>query len=80
MLTRLRTVLHHLNRAAMSTTVHNTNQACCTIPPVLSDYSPKGSFQSYAGISKVRRLLLRTLQGTDRPARRSPPGLHHRLR
>ena len=38
----------------MSTTVHNTNVACCTIPPVKSDYQPKGSYKSYAGFSKVR--------------------------
>ena len=59
MLTRLRALVHHLNRAktstsAMSTTVHNTNVACCTIPPVKSDYEPKGSYKSYAGFSKVR--------------------------
>ncbi|KAL1952263.1 hypothetical protein VTO73DRAFT_1412 [Trametes versicolor] len=34
-------------------TVHNTNVACCTIPPVKSDYTPKGTFKSYAGFSKV---------------------------
>ncbi|KAI0724185.1 hypothetical protein C8T65DRAFT_625701 [Cerioporus squamosus] len=34
-------------------TVHNTNQACCSIPPVKSDYAPKGSYKSYAGFSKV---------------------------
>ncbi|CDO72737.1 hypothetical protein BN946_scf184990.g20 [Trametes cinnabarina] len=33
--------------------VHNTNVACCTIPAVKSDYTPKGSFKSYAGFSKV---------------------------
>ncbi|KAG6891087.1 hypothetical protein C0995_014177 [Termitomyces sp. Mi166 len=37
----------------MSTTVHNTNIACCSIPPVQSDYSPKGSFKPHAGFSKV---------------------------
>ncbi|KAH9891060.1 Alpha/Beta hydrolase protein [Cubamyces lactineus] len=37
----------------MSTAVHNTNVACCTIPPVKSDYQPKGSYKSYAGFSKV---------------------------
>ncbi len=34
-------------------TVHNTNQACCSIPPVKSDYAPKGFYKSYAGFSKV---------------------------
>ncbi|KAI8983409.1 Alpha/Beta hydrolase protein [Trametes punicea] len=37
----------------MSTTVHNTNVACCTIPPVKSNYTPKGKFKQYAGFSKV---------------------------
>ena len=25
-------------------TVHNTNVACCSIPPVKSDYVPKGKY------------------------------------
>ncbi|SJX61803.1 related to AIM2-cytoplasmic protein involved in mitochondrial function or organization [Sporisorium reilianum f. sp. reilianum] len=29
---------------------HNTNQACCSIPPVKSDYSPKGTTEKIAGI------------------------------
>ncbi|CAL1696172.1 unnamed protein product [Somion occarium] len=56
MLTRLRALVHHLNHAKMSTasyTVHNPNVACCTIPPVKSDYTPKGSFTSYGGFRKV---------------------------
>ncbi|EST07675.1 Dienelactone hydrolase [Kalmanozyma brasiliensis GHG001] len=28
----------------------NTNQACCTIPPVKSDYSPKGSMEKIGGL------------------------------
>jgi len=51
MITRLRVVLNHLNRAKMST--HNTNTACCTIPPVHSEYSPKGSFKAFGDFSKV---------------------------
>lgn len=53
MLTRLRAILRHFNRAAMSTATHNTNKACCTIPPVKSDYQPKGTFKSYAGFDRV---------------------------
>lgn len=57
MLTRLRTLLHHLNHAKMSTasgTIHNTNVACCTIPPVVSKYVPKGIYkENYGGFDKV---------------------------
>ena len=28
----------------------NTNKACCSIPPVQSDYSPKGSFEEIGGL------------------------------
>ncbi|KAJ9478215.1 putative Protein AIM2 (putative) [Pseudozyma hubeiensis] len=31
-------------------TVHNTNQACCSIPPVKSDYSPKGTTEKIGGL------------------------------
>lgn len=37
----------------MSTTIHNTNQACCTIPPVQSDYAPKGTFKPFGEFKKV---------------------------
>lgn len=53
MFVRLRSLFHHLNRATMSTTIHNTNVACCTIPGVKSDYSPKGTIKSYGGFEKV---------------------------
>jgi len=33
--------------------VHNTNQACCSIPPVSSNYNPKGSFIKLGGFDKV---------------------------
>lgn len=51
MLTRLHSVLHHLNHTkAMS---HNTNVACCTIPPVKSDQKSSGSFGPFAGFNRV---------------------------
>lgn len=59
MFVRLRAIAHHLApsyslaRAQMSTVVHNDNAACCSIPPVRSDYTPKGSYKSYAGFDKV---------------------------
>ncbi|EEB91195.1 hypothetical protein MPER_10485, partial [Moniliophthora perniciosa FA553] len=57
MLTRLRTVLHHLNKSrAMSSStgaIHNTNAACCSIPPVQSDYKPKGTYTSHGKFNKV---------------------------
>ncbi|KAJ3490173.1 hypothetical protein NLI96_g1616 [Meripilus lineatus] len=36
-----------------ATPIHNTNVACCTIPPVHSNYEPKGTFKSYGGFKKV---------------------------
>lgn len=56
MLNRLRTIAHHLNGPRMSTVsgiIHNTNTACCTIPPVQSDYTPKGLFKPYGNFKKV---------------------------
>jgi len=57
MLFRLRQLAHHLNHSKKATapisrgvtrpiTVmsHNTNTACCTIPPVSSKYEPKGKY------------------------------------
>lgn len=62
MLARLRAVAHHLapshSAARMSTTIHNDNAACCSIPPVRSDYTPKGSYKSYAGFTKVGGISL----------------------
>ncbi|TFK30728.1 dienelactone hydrolase [Coprinopsis marcescibilis] len=37
----------------MTTEVHNTNKACCTIPPVQSDYEPKGTFKALGDFKKV---------------------------
>jgi hypothetical protein len=34
-------------------TVHNTNEACCSIPPAESNYTPKGTYKGYGGIDKV---------------------------
>ncbi|KAJ7630587.1 Alpha/Beta hydrolase protein [Roridomyces roridus] len=56
MLSRLRGLAHHLNHAKMSTAshiIHNTNAACCSIPPIVSDYSPKGTFKSVGDFKKV---------------------------
>ncbi|KAI0344107.1 hypothetical protein BDW22DRAFT_1355401 [Trametopsis cervina] len=33
--------------------VHNTNAACCTLPPVRSDYKEKGTYKAYGGFDKV---------------------------
>ncbi|KAJ7293185.1 hypothetical protein C8J57DRAFT_1429069 [Mycena rebaudengoi] len=33
--------------------IHNTNAACCTIPPVHSSYTPKGTFKSVGDFTKV---------------------------
>ena len=58
MFSRLRTLAHQLApriRTGKMSTVHNKNVACCSIPPVESDYTPKGTFKSYGGFNKVRR-------------------------
>lgn len=53
MISRLRLLAHQLNKAKM-TTVHNTNKACCSIPPVIDhDYTPKGTFISHGDFKKV---------------------------
>ncbi|KAI0700444.1 hypothetical protein BC835DRAFT_1404870 [Cytidiella melzeri] len=36
-----------------ATKVHNTNTACCTLPPVRSDYEEKGFYKAYGGFDKV---------------------------
>ena len=74
MFARLRSLAHHLYpriRIGKMSTVHNKNVACCSIPPVQSNYTPKGSFKPYAGFSKVRRhgdplLWIRTLRRSTR--------------
>ncbi|KAI0733977.1 hypothetical protein C8Q72DRAFT_505666 [Fomitopsis betulina] len=61
MFDRLRAVASHLTPsstgdlvcAGVSTVVHNDNAACCSIPPVKSDYTPKGTYKSYAGFDKI---------------------------
>lgn len=49
---RLRALFHHLSRN-MATTIHNSNTACCSIPPVQSSYQSKGTFKSFADFEKV---------------------------
>jgi len=57
MLPRIQSIINHLHpqlpARTMSYTVHNDNKACCSIPPVHSDYTPKGSYKSYAGFQRV---------------------------
>ncbi|KAJ6519444.1 Alpha/Beta hydrolase protein [Mycena sanguinolenta] len=55
MLGRVRTLVHHLNKSKMATShmIHNTNAACCSIPPVQSEYTPKGTFKSVGDFKKV---------------------------
>lgn len=36
---------------ATMSTIPGDNQACCTIPPVQSNYKPKGTFETYENIS-----------------------------
>ncbi|KAF8213481.1 Alpha/Beta hydrolase protein [Mycena galopus ATCC 62051] len=39
--------------ATASHTIHNSNAACCSIPPVESEYTPKGTFKSVGAFNKV---------------------------
>jgi len=34
-------------------TIHNSNTACCSIPPVQSSYQPAGTTKAYAGFKKA---------------------------
>lgn len=36
-----------------SAAIQNTNKACCTLPPVQSDYTAKGYFEAYGGFDRV---------------------------
>ncbi|KAJ7814150.1 hypothetical protein B0H14DRAFT_2851026 [Mycena olivaceomarginata] len=56
MLGRVRTLVHHLNKSKMATAshmIHNSNAACCSIPPVQSEYTPQGTFKSVGDFKKV---------------------------
>lgn len=59
MFTRLRGLVHTVNHRKMSTAtggesrVVNSNPACCSIPPVQSNYTPKGIYKPYAGFKRV---------------------------
>jgi hypothetical protein len=56
MLTRIRSLAQRINPSKASrrmSTAHNTNKACCTIPPVKSDYTPKGTYKAFGGYNKV---------------------------
>ncbi|KAJ4476609.1 Alpha/Beta hydrolase protein [Lentinula aciculospora] len=53
MITKIRSVFRHISPSRRKMTTHNTNAACCTIPPVLSDYTPKGTYKSVGSFNKV---------------------------
>ncbi|PFH54747.1 hypothetical protein AMATHDRAFT_135249 [Amanita thiersii Skay4041] len=36
-----------------TTAVHNNNKACCTIPPVHSNYTPKGAYKPFGQFNRV---------------------------
>lgn len=40
-------------RTMSSGHIHNSNAACCSIPPVESDYKPKGSYQKVGSFDKA---------------------------
>lgn len=54
MLTRLSIIFRHLNPLARTmSTVHNTNKACCSIPPVQVDYTAKGTYKPHGAFDRV---------------------------
>jgi len=47
-------ISRHLNPLARTmSTVHNPNEACCSIPPVLVDYTVKGTYKPYGAFDRV---------------------------
>lgn len=59
--------LNSITKRNMSGHVHNTNEACCSIPPVQSEYKPKGSYQKVGSFDKayVVSLLVLTRPNTS---------------
>ena len=55
MLARLWAISRHLNPLARTmSTVDNTNTACCSIPPVLVDYTAQGTYKpNYGAFDRV---------------------------
>ena len=54
MLARLWAISRHLNPLVRTmSTVHNTNKACCSIPPVQLDYTAKGTYTPYGAFDRV---------------------------
>jgi hypothetical protein len=50
---RFSVISRHLNPLARMTTIHNTNEACCSIPPVLAEYTPKGTYKPEGAFDRV---------------------------
>ena len=50
---RLLAISRHLKPLARMTTVHNPNEACCTIPPVHVEYTAKGAYKSHGAFDRV---------------------------
>lgn len=50
---RLAVISRHLGPLARMTTLSNTNEACCSIPPVLVDYKPQGTYGHQEGFDRV---------------------------
>lgn len=51
--------------------IHNTNEACCSIPPVESEYKPKGSYQKVGPFDKA--YVVSSLRPSHSPSRLTIP-------
>jgi hypothetical protein len=50
---QLPVIFRRLNPLARMTTVHNLSKACCSIPPVLVDYTAKGTYKPHGAFDRV---------------------------
>lgn len=51
---RLLVISRHLNPLTRRmSTVHNTSEACCSIPAVQADYTAKGTYKPYGAFDRV---------------------------
>lgn len=50
---RLLVISRHLNPLARMTTIQSPSEACCSIPPVVVDYTEKGTYEPLGAFDRV---------------------------